>query len=300
MADSFQNREPPNTTKNVTACSKMKSRLWNNFQNLVILLLILVLVLHLVQPPRPPMTLRSGEGPEETHDFTSKIVKVILEKTTSEVKVNQILDKPVFAGLANTGKKFLGERIREFPPMKRAFTANRLPLTKIDRRGERACAKWAVLTTVFSPSEAVRQFAYRPDWCVVVVGDHDLPAEPYVVPTTAENNVFFLDRATQQRLKSAFVDSLPWRSFGRKNVGFLYAVARGAEVIWDFDDDNMLKFWMAGATPDENLEVDRFADLLTSPNGETNQSHNCTPFILSRSDSRFERGMKLKMPRKEF
>lgn len=33
---------------------------------------------------------------------------------------------------------------------------------------------------------------------------------------------------------------LPWRHFGRKNIGYLYAVAHGAQQIWDFDDDNGL------------------------------------------------------------
>lgn len=29
---------------------------------------------------------------------------------------------------------------------------------------------------------------------------------------------------------SDFVSALPWSSFGRKNVGYLFAVAQGAEV----------------------------------------------------------------------
>ena len=50
-------------------------------------------------------------------------------------------------------------------------------------------------------------------------------------------------------MKNAFVDRLPWNMFGRKNIGYLYAIQHGARVIWDFDDDNMLKFWMEGAAP---------------------------------------------------
>ena len=33
---------------------------------------------------------------------------------------------------------------------------------------------------------------------------------------------------------------LPWNHFGRKNIGYLYAILHGATMIWDFDDDNML------------------------------------------------------------
>ena len=61
--------------------------------------------------------------------------------------------------------------------------------------------------------------------------------------------------------KNEFVDSLPWNSFGRKNVGYLFAIARGAKVIWDFDDDNFLKFWIDGASPDKNLDINSFTDL---------------------------------------
>ena len=53
---------------------------------------------------------------------------------------------------------------------------------------------------------------------------------------------------------------MPWFSFGRKNVGYLYAIANGAKVIWDFDDDNLLKFWMKGASPDYSLEIDNFIE----------------------------------------
>ena len=53
----------------------------------------------------------------------------------------------------------------------------------------------------------------------------------------------------QIEMRNSFVDSLPWNSFGRKNIGYLYAVMHGAKFIWDFDDDNALKFWLTGAAP---------------------------------------------------
>ena len=56
---------------------------------------------------------------------------------------------------------------------------------------------------------------------------------------------------------------LVFLSFGRKNIGYLYAIANGAAVIWDFDDDNILKFWIKGASPDDFLEIDHFIENLT-------------------------------------
>ena len=59
-------------------------------------------------------------------------------------------------------------------------------------------------------------------------------------------------------MRLPFVDRLPWNSFGRKNVGYLYAISQGAKVIFDFDDDNILKFWLKDASPDPVLDIDNF------------------------------------------
>ena len=69
------------------------------------------------------------------------------------------------------------------------------------------------------------------------------------------HNLIFLDANDQGKIGSEFVDQLPWHSFGRKNVGFLYAIACGAKVVWDFDDNNLLKFWLREAAPDPTLEI---------------------------------------------
>lgn len=76
------------------------------------------------------------------------------------------------------------------------------------------------------------------DWAVVIVGDKG--GRPFNI--TAPNAVY-LDTATQQDWGGAFptlLQLLPWRHFGRKNLGYLYAIAHGAHQIWDFDDDNGL------------------------------------------------------------
>ena len=47
--------------------------------------------------------------------------------------------------------------------------------------------------------------------------------------------------ASESTPAGEFVASLPWNHFARKNVGYLYAIAHGARLIFDFDDDNELK-----------------------------------------------------------
>ena len=84
--------------------------------------------------------------------------------------------------------------------------------------------------------------------------------QEYYFESSMGQNVIFLSDEEQMKMRNDFVQSLPWQSFGRKNVGYLYAIANGARSIWDFDDDNILKFWMKDASPDKSLEIDQFAE----------------------------------------
>jgi len=73
-----------------------------------------------------------------------------------------------------------------------------------------------------------------------------------------ENRIIFLSDEDQIQMSSKFVANLPWHSFARKNVGYLYAIAQGAKIIYDFDDDNILKFFIKDASPDPVLDIDNF------------------------------------------
>lgn len=54
--------------------------------------------------------------------------------------------------------------------------------------------------------------------------------------------VFYISVEIQIQMASLspMVKALPWNHFGRKNVGYLWAVVHGAQMVWDFDDDNEL------------------------------------------------------------
>ncbi len=88
--------------------------------------------------------------------------------------------------------------------------------------------------------------------------------QEFVLETSLGSNIIFLTSEDQKLFFNEFVDGLPWNSFGRKNVGYLFAIARGATVIWDFDDDNFIKFWMEGAALDQSLDINTFSN----PEGE--------------------------------
>jgi len=103
------------------------------------------------------------------------------------------------------------------------------------------CARWAVATTVFGPSHAFSQLLER-GACIVVVGDKKTNDSEWLewAGLHAER-VFYLPIDTQASLGYAITDVTPANHFSRKNIGYLFAIQHGAELIYDFDDDNELK-----------------------------------------------------------
>ena len=150
-----------------------------------------------------------------------------------------------------TGKTFSGDVVRQFPDKKRKFSGLKLKRSLAREMSDTMCEKWAVVTTIFDVSESVRRQVKLRDWCLVVVFDKK-SVEAYDAGwTKGEGNdaVVYLRPEDQDALRNKFVDALSWNHFGRKNVGYLYAIMHGAKLIWDFDDDNLLKFWIPGAAP---------------------------------------------------
>ncbi len=101
----------------------------------------------------------------------------------------------------------------------------------------KACDSWVVVTTIFSPSESVKRAAQLDGWCVVVVADRKT-ALSYNL-----SNIVYLSVESQEQLALyySFIERIPWNHFGRKNIGYFYAILQGAQYIFDLDDDNVLK-----------------------------------------------------------
>ncbi len=151
-----------------------------------------------------------------------------------------------------TGKLFSGSVIRKFPASKRRFQS----FEGTHSLGEKKrlspwCEAWAVMTTIFEPSESVRRQVKLKGWCLVIVADQKGQKEYPTgwVPGEGNDAVIYLTPQDQKSMHTDFIDGIPWNHFGRKNIGYLYAIMHGATIIWDFDDDNMLKFWIPDAAP---------------------------------------------------
>jgi hypothetical protein len=94
--------------------------------------------------------------------------------------------------------------------------------------------KWIVVTTINYPTQALRHLASLKEWKVVVVADKKTPLDWYL------EGVIFLSIEEQEKLPYTLAKLLPWNHYCRKNLGYLYAIEHGAQIIYETDDDNFL------------------------------------------------------------
>ena len=151
---------------------------------------------------------------------------------------DEVVTRPLVEVGAATGNRFSGEVVRKFSN-KQEYTHGGADHSL---GGDKVCKKWAVLTTIFVVSEAIRNQVKLSDWCLVIVADRKTPQNfMQEIPEEKRGNVVYLTVEYQEALANQFVRAIPWNNFGRKNIGYMYAIQHGATVLWDFDDDNILK-----------------------------------------------------------
>ena len=87
-------------------------------------------------------------------------------------------------------------------------------------------------------------------------------------------NVMYLSPEQQELLGFQVLRHIPWNHFGRKSIGFLVAIKYGAEVIYDFDDDN-------------HLTISSLGEVLNSPKTEclTSDHHAFNPYPYFQAES---------------
>jgi hypothetical protein len=226
------------------------------------ILSVVALIIVVFSPPAPS----SAPGGPEVIPFGGGPAHGIISTITTTTG-----DSSSISG--TSGKLFEGKKVAQFtrPRLFGPQTLTQLektygppPATSGGKSGthlsvagveEITCDKWSVVTTISPPTSAVEHQAQLENWCIVVVGDKKGPFE-YPIPNVEHGKTFiFLTAEKQEKLAEIFplIKLLPWNHFGRKNIGYLYAIAHGAKVIYDFDDDNALiskrnNFQLPGST----------------------------------------------------
>jgi hypothetical protein len=92
--------------------------------------------------------------------------------------------------------------------------------------------KCVIITTINKPTEAVLKHI-NSEYDVIIVGDNKTPDD------YKNLNCIYLDVASQKILFPELSDLLPYNHYGRKNLGYLYAIKKGYTLIYETDDDNI-------------------------------------------------------------
>ncbi|KAL1815196.1 hypothetical protein ACET3Z_017770 [Daucus carota] len=90
--------------------------------------------------------------------------------------------------------------------------------------------KWIVVSVVDYPSDSLRNLAKIKGWQVLAIGSSKTPDDWFLKGT------IFLSVEQQVKLGFRVVDYLPYDSYVRKSVGYLFAIQHGAKKIFDADD----------------------------------------------------------------
>ncbi|MGQ4649216.1 STELLO glycosyltransferase family protein [Lyngbya aestuarii] len=93
--------------------------------------------------------------------------------------------------------------------------------------------KFIVITSINYPTEAIKKFSAIEGWQVIVVADLKTPQDWQL------ENVKLLTVDEQKSLPFETVKLLPWNHYARKNIGYLYAIMHGADLLYETDDDNI-------------------------------------------------------------
>jgi hypothetical protein len=93
--------------------------------------------------------------------------------------------------------------------------------------------KWIVVTSINQPTDQVKHLANSlHGFKLIVVGDLKTNLN------WSLNNTVYMNIQEQKQLGFNIFKSVPFNSYTRKNLGYLFAIKHGAKFIYDTDDDN--------------------------------------------------------------
>lgn len=90
--------------------------------------------------------------------------------------------------------------------------------------------RWIVVSVSNYPTDSLRKLVKIKGWQVLAIGNSQTPSD------WSLKGAIFLSLEQQAKLDFRVLDYLPYESFVRKTVGYLFAIQHGAKKIFDADD----------------------------------------------------------------
>jgi hypothetical protein len=91
---------------------------------------------------------------------------------------------------------------------------------------------FSVITTINKKTDPISVLGTFDNMFTIIVGDKKTPM------IRSSENIIYLSVEDQKKLKYEIVGRMPYNHYSRKNIGYLYAIKHGADIILDTDDDN--------------------------------------------------------------
>ncbi len=112
--------------------------------------------------------------------------------------------------------------------------------------------KYIVTTTINHPTFAMHKYSRMDDWELIVVGDKKTPHYDY-----NNLNCVYLSPEYQEETYPELSEVIGWNSIQRRNIGFVEAYNRGADIVATVDDDNIPnEDWGKNVVVGETVEID--------------------------------------------
>jgi len=123
--------------------------------------------------------------------------------------------------------------------------------------------KFIVTTTINKPTEATLKFckiAKEKNWTFVIIGDTKTPHDEY--KKLENNHVVYLTPEEQDELYPELSKTIGWKSIQRRNIGFVYAYDKEADIVATIDDDNIpYDNWGDDVYVGQEIEVDLYENI---------------------------------------
>jgi len=95
--------------------------------------------------------------------------------------------------------------------------------------------KSIVITTINGLTAPIQRYQDNPtfkDYQIIVVGDNKTPH------IKSSGNLTYLSIQDQEKLGYKIIKKIPYNQYCRKNIGYLFAMKSGSDMVYETDDDN--------------------------------------------------------------